>query len=482
MKLFIFVIGLMLGVGVTYVGLPLLVKPEEKSVKKPLYWVAPMDANYRRDKPGKSPMGMDLVPVYADEAKVHKESSGSVKISPSVENNLGVRTELVKKESLNSDIDTLGYVKYDEDSILHIHPRVEGWIEKLYVKASGERVKKGEALYEIYSPTIVNAQEEFVLALKRNNQRLIEAAKSRLDSLEVPASAVKELQRTRKVKRTITFYTPKTGLLKSLEIREGFFVKPESTIMSIATLQEVWVDAEIFESQAFLLKPAMSATMKLDYLPYKEWKGVVDYIYPTVDSKTRTIRARVKVANEDELLKPGMFAKVTLHGQTEIKRVVVSREALIRTGKADRVVLALGEGNFKSVDVKVGAFDDKYVEILEGLSEGDLVVTSAQFLLDSESSKTSDFKRMSSVEKENNQNLEPKEWAKARVIKIMPESNSIKVTHSPIANWKWPAMTMNFKLADELNISMFQVGMSMDIEITKTKNNHYLISNVRMQH
>lgn len=467
---------------------------EKQVERKPLYWVAPMDANYRRDKPGKSPMGMDLIPFYGNDVGSTDEGPGTIKISPSVVNNLGVRTDVAKYKELQSNIKTVGYVSYDEDELVDVHARVQGWIEKLYVKASGDPVVKGEPLYEIYSPEMVNAQEELLLAKDRKNERLIKAAKYRLQSLQISQKAINELERTRKVKQTVTFYAPKSGIIDNLNIREGFFIKPGNSIMSIGTLKQVWVNAEIFERQIANIKIGDSVDMRLDYLPGKEWKGQIDYIYPTLDTKTRTIKVRLKFDNKDELLKPGMFAQVLIHGKSSPKTLVIPKEALIRTGSSNRVVLALSDGAFKSINVKVGQITNSYVEILSGLKEGEKIVTSAQFLLDSESSKTSDFKRMSSIDdnqtsqeseelkSEDKKSDEIKEWAQAQVVKMMPEDNEIKVTHSAIPNWKWPSMTMNFGLGKNIDISMFKKDMKMDIEITKTKDNRYIITDVKMKH
>lgn len=500
MKFSLFVAGILLGGGITYIGLNSLEKPinqnspsENKNIeKKPLYWVAPMDANYKRDKPGKSPMGMDLIPFYGNEGGGPDEGKGTVKISPTVVNNLGVRTDIVKRQALHSQINTVGYVNYDEDYLVHIHPRISGWIEKLYIKASGNPVKKGEPLYDIYSPEMVNAQGEFLQAIEQKNDRLIKAARNRLKSLQVPISAIEEIERTRKIKQTITFYSSKTGVVDNLQIREGFFVKPGVTIMSIGTLKQIWVNAEVFERQSAEVKIGSPVDMKLDYLPGHEYKGIVDYIYPTLDTKTRTLKVRLKFANEDELLKPGMFAQVTIHGQNDEEKLTVPKEAVIRTGNSNRVVLSLGEGSFKSVNVKIGKLNDEYAEILSGLNEGEKIVTSAQFLLDSESSKSSDFKRMSSFEsKQDNQTSDEqstnkdsnlKEWVEAKVVKLIVEDNTIKVAHSAIPNWKWPSMTMNFEVSKEIDFSMFKVDMPMDIEITKTKDNKYIITDVRMKH
>ena len=315
-------------------------------------------------------------------------------------NNLGVRTALAEIKLMHSDIKTVGYVNYDENQLVHIHPRVQGWIEKLYVKAAGEAVKKGEPLYEIYSPELVNAQEEYILALDRKNNRLIKASENRLKALQLPSQSINKLKQTRKISQTVTFYTPQNGVVDNLNIREGFFVMPGKTLMSIGKLDQVWVEAEIFERQSSQVEQGQAVTMSLDYLPGVEWQGKVDYIYPTLNPQTRTLKVRLRFENEDKQLKPNMFAQVIIHPNNTEKTLQIPREALIRSGSKERVVLALGKGRFKSIEVKVGKFDDKSVEIIAGLNDGELIVTSAQFLLDSESSKSSDFKRMNhSLEK-----------------------------------------------------------------------------------
>ena len=335
--------------------------PEEQSSsnknttveKQPLYWVAPMDPNYRRDKPGLSPMGMDLIPVYEQDETSHSEGPGTINISPDVINNLGVRTGRVERKPLHTEILTVGYVKYDEDHLVHIHPRVSGWVEKLFVKAAGDPVKKGEPLYALYSPELVNAQEEFLLAVKGKNTHLIQASEDRLKALQIAPSLIKQLKRTRTIEQTVTFYAPQNGVVDNLNIREGFFVQPGTSMLSIGALDTVWVEAEVFERQASLIKISDAVTMSLDYLPGKTWAGQVDYIYPTLHSTTRTLRLRLRFDNPDKTLKPNMFAQIVVHSDSSEPLLLIAQEALIRTGSQDRVVLALGEGRFKSVAVKV---------------------------------------------------------------------------------------------------------------------------------
>ena len=441
---------------------------------KPLYWVAPMDPNYRRDTPGKSPMGMDLIPVY-DDGGNNADSPGTIKIHPNVENNLGVRTAKVEKKALHVPIRTVGYVQYNEDTLVHIHPRVEGWIDNLYVKAAGDYVKKGEPLYALYSPELVNAQEEYLLARTRNNKNLIEAASSRLEALQMPASAIKKLNNTGKVQHTITFTAPQTGFVDNLNVRQGFYVKPGITILSIGALDEVWVDAEIFERQSNLIEEGLAVTMTLEYLPGKEWQGQVDYVYPTLDEKTRTLKARLRFENPDYFLKPNMFAQVTIHSDLDDENLLVPTEAVIRTGTQDRVVLALGEGRFKSVEVEVGNIVNEYTEILAGLNKDDRIVTSAQFLLDSESSISSDFKRM-----EEPDAAPTMVWTTATINSVMIEHRMVNLDHAEIEDWGWPSMTMDFNVADDIDISQLSAGMSLHLQITKLDTGDYLVNTIHI--
>ncbi len=426
--------------------------------KKPLYWVAPMDANYRRDEPGQSPMGMDLIPYYADDGGGNDEGPGTIRINPDVVNNLGVRTSKAIKKSLHFEINTVGYITNDEDNLVHIHPRIEGWIEKLYVKATGDKVKKGQPLYDIYSPALVNAQEELVLALNNNNKRLIKAAKERLESLQLPKSAIAKLMNSKKIQQNITFYSPQSGYVDKLEIRQGFFVKPGKTLMQIGNLDQVWVIAEVVESDISHIRIDLPVTMRTDALPTKSYRGVVDYIYPSLTAKNRTMKVRIRFDNPELLLKPNMFASVQIHHNENEQLLLVLKEAVIRSGKSNRVVLALGNGQFKAIIVETGRYDDDYIEILSGVNEGEMVVTSAQFLLDSESSKTSDFKRM------NHQDLitEMDEPMKASVIgiikSIMKDHGMLNIDREAIEEWGRPAANVDFITDNSVDISQLKNG------------------------
>jgi Cu(I)/Ag(I) efflux system membrane fusion protein len=419
-----------------------------------LYWVAPMDPDYRRDGPGKSPMGMDLVPVYAEDEAGVDSQPGVVRVPPEVVNNLGVRTARVENRPLRTEIRTVGYVQYDEDRLIHIHPRVEGWIERLFVKAAGDPVVRDQPLYALYSPQLVNAQEELLLALNRDNERLVRAAEERLLALQLPPVVIDDLKRDRQVRQTVTFRSPQDGVVDNLNIREGFFVKPATTLMSIGSLSQVWVEAEIFERQAALVRVGQPVTMTLDYLPGREWLGTVDYVYPSLDERTRTLRVRLRFANEDGDLRPNMFAQVVIGTGDDGSALVVPREAVIRTGDQDRVVLALGGGRFRSVPVKLGRLDADHAEILAGLHLGDTVVSSAQFLLDSESSKSADLQRM-----------EPRDTAASQSAEVHGLVNSVdrggrvaNIRRDAIEKWNRPPLTMDFEVDPTVDISLLRPG------------------------
>ena len=356
-----------------------------------LYWVAPMDPNYRRDEPGKSPMGMDLVAVYADEVD---GQPGVVKIDPTIINNLGVRTVKAERGELSRRIETVGYVGYDEDTVQHVHTRVDGWIEKLVTKASGESVEKGQLLFELYSPTLVNAQEEYLVALRSSNNLLLKASRERLASLGVTSSEITRLDKERSVRRLIRVYAETDGVIAHLGVREGIFVTPATEIMSVAKLDTIWVIAEVFERQAAWVKAGQRAVVELDYLPGEVWEGDVDYVYPELDPKTRTLNVRLRFDNQSERLQPNMFARVTILGEGIGDVVHIPREALIRGGTVNRVVLALPEGRFRSQPVTVGIESGDRIAIREGISAGDLIVASGQFLIDSESNIEAALERM----------------------------------------------------------------------------------------
>lgn len=394
MKLNIFsaVLAILLLANTLYFSIPAAKAAEEE--KEILYWVAPMDANYRRDKSGKSPMGMDLIPFYAGA----EEDGSTVSISPTVVQNLGVRTAKAELTRLWRGIDTVGYVDYDESKVSHIHLRTEGWIEKLDVESEGERVKKGDFLFDVYSPKLVNAQEELVTAISTGNKGLIRATKERLAALGISSSQINKLQKTKKVKQRISIYAPQDGVVSDLPVREGMFVKPSQKVMTLGDLSSVWLLAEIFERQSQWVEVGQAAEVRLSYIPGKLWQGEVEYIYPSLDPKTRTLKVRLRFDNPGERLKPNMYTNVKIYGGAKENTIVIPLEGLIRTGREERVIVALGEGKFEARNVSAGIESGDYVEILTGIEKGDEIVTSGQFLIDSEASMRASLNRMSDTD------------------------------------------------------------------------------------
>jgi len=360
-----------------------------------LYWVAPMDANYRRDQPGKSPMGMDLVPVYADQVD---GQPGVVRIDPVVINNLGVRTAAAERGPLPRVIETVGFVGYDEDTVHHIHTRVDGWVENLGLNASGESVKQGQLLFELYSPTLVSAQEEYLAASRSNNSSLRAASKNRLAALGVTAGEIARLENERTVRQRVPVYAGSDGVIAKLGVRNGMFITPSTEVMSIANLDSIWVTAEVLERQAALVEAGQTAQVSFEYSPGTVLEGLVDYVYPELDPKTRTLNVRLRFDTNSLGLLPNMLAHVRIEGRQVGAVVHVPREALIRGGVGSRVIVDLGDGRFEARRVLVGIESGDRIAIRRGLSAGDRVVTSAQFLIDSESNIDSALRRLDTTQ------------------------------------------------------------------------------------
>ena len=359
--------------------------------KKVLYWVAPMDPNYRRDKPGKSPMGMDLIPVYEGSEK--NSDDASIKISSTIEHNLGVRTAKVERQDISRIIDTVGSVAVDENQVEHIHVYAEGWIKELLIKAEGEPVKKGQLLFRIYSPKIVNAQEEYVLAVNNNNSSLKTAAIKKLKSLGFSEKQLEVLKQNKKAQELVDVYAKQDGIISQLNIGEGMFVKPENILIVTEDLSKIWMIAEVYERQSNWVKVGQKAHMTLPYLPGKSWLGQINYIYPSLDPKSQTLRVRMMFENQTGDLKLNMFGDVKIYADPRKDTIVIPKESIIYTGKETRVVIKHEKGKYSTRLIKIGIESDNKVEILEGLKEGEIIVTSAQFLIDSESSLNASFNR-----------------------------------------------------------------------------------------
>lgn len=455
-----------------------------KKEKEILYWVAPMDPNFRRDEPGKSPMGMDLVPFYSEEGG---DDSGAVTVSPSMVQNLGVRTAQAEVGKLWKRVDTVGYVDFDENKISHVHLRTEGWIENLVVKSEGARVKKGDLLFELYSPTLVNAQDEYIQALASQSKRLISASKERLISLGVNGTQITSLEKTRRAKQRVKIFAQQDGIVSHLNAREGMFIKPRMKVMTLADLSSIWIQVEVFERQAEWVKQGKPAEINVSYLPGRTWEGTVEYVYPSLNPMTRTLRARLRFDNQDESLKPNMFTNVTIFGGATQDVISIPLEALIRTGESERVIVALGEGRFSPREVVSGIESGDRIEILKGLEGNEYVVTSSQFLLDSEASIKASMNRMTETKTEMATAMQKDEMSASKMVtgkgvlrELMPDENKLNMSHEPIEELGWPDMTMDFKVSKDVVLRGLEPGMAIEFDLVEDKGS-YLIMGIRPQ-
>lgn len=362
--------------------------------RKILYWRAPMDPNEIYDSPGKSKMGMDLVPVYEDETG----GSGIVTIDPEVQQNMNIKTETVQVKQLSSKVITNGVLVTDETSEYIVTTRINGWVEKLYVNYTGQQVSKGSKLMDIYSPELVSAQQELLTALsyqntvnesslesiRKSGNELVKNSMRKLELLEIPEHEIKRLIDTKEVKTYITLYSQKSGTVLEKNIVEGQKVMGGVPLLKIANLSSLWLMADIYEYELTKVKVGSKADITFNFLPGKIYEGKVSFIYPTLDPKSRTVKIRIELNNNGEL-KPSMFANITIDGEDLGKKPVIPENAVIRSGVKDVVILSLGNGKFKPQEIQLGGYADGYYQVLSGLTEGNTIVTSAQFLIDSES-------------------------------------------------------------------------------------------------
>lgn len=366
--------------------------PAERNV---LYWYDPMYPQQRFDRPGKSPfMDMELVPKYADE----QAGGGTVAIDPRVTQNLGVRTATVENGTFWRRVDAVGTVEADEHRILTVQARAAGWVETLKVRAVNDPVTRGQLLAEIYSPDILAAEEEYLLLLGYDDGNGIDAlraaARQRLVLLGVSTHDIQTLERDRTTNPRIGLFAPGGGIVRELGVREGGQVSPGTSLFTLLDLSSVWIHTQVPEDQIAWIAPGRPIEARLRALPDTVFEGRVDYIYPEVDAATRTVRVRSVLPNRGLTLRPGMVADVAVFGGPKREVLLVPSEAVIYTGTRSIVIVAEGPGKFRATEVRPGMEARGKTEILAGLSAGDQVVVSGQFLIDSEASLASALGRL----------------------------------------------------------------------------------------
>lgn len=439
-----------------------------------LYWVAPMDPDYRRDGPGKSPMGMDLVPVYAGDEPA---DTSTVRISPSVENNIGVRTAEVERGRFAEDLTTVGYVRPVDELTSVVDVRAQGWIEDLRIAAVGDVVEEGDLLFRMYSPEIVTAQTEYLQAVRVGRPGLVSAARSRLQALGVGAAQIDIIARRGEAQRLIEIYAPRNGVVLGMNVREGAHVHPSMEVMTIADLSEVWVIADLFEDDAAVITSAQIVHMRSPAQLGRIWHGQVEYVYPTVDATSRSIPVRMRFANIDGALRPEAFVNLRIEVAPRDGVLSVPAEAVIRTGQSERVILAMGGGQYQQARVETGPEAHGRVEVLSGLAAGERVVVSSQFLIDSEASLQGASLRMSPLEAQT----PPPEvvYGSGVVDAIMAGHGMIDLTHDPIPALDWPVMSMSFFALDEtVSLDGLAVGQTVDFSLRQNGDGQWRIASI----
>jgi len=364
--------------------------------KKILYWQAPMNPNYRSDKPGKSPMGMDLVPVYGDGSENTKKdvtARTAVTIAPETIQNTGVRTEKAQMASFGTAVRSYGDVTENVRLQTDISGRVSGWIQDLKFKAEGDEVKKGELLFTLDSPELISAQQDYISSLQTGVTGRINAAERRLRSLGVQKSVISTIRKNRKAEIYMPFYAEGDGVISMISIREGTYVKPGMMVMQIQDYSSVWAEVSIAEQDIPYIDGTTRVSVSFPNLGVQEKQARIDYIYPTIDRTTRTGRVRLVLDNPDNILKPGAYADVEFETGVE-RRLSIPSDAILKSKDGDFVVVALNKGRFQPRRILAGLRYRGRTEVLKSLAENDNVVVSGQFLIDSESSLRESFRKM----------------------------------------------------------------------------------------
>ncbi len=451
-------------------------KVDPKTGRKVLYWHDPMVPGQKFDKPGKSPfMDMPLVPVYEDDA-----AAGGVSVSPTLRQSLGIREATVRRAQVGTRIEVVGSTQLDESLAEVVQSRVTGYIEKLHARTPMQRVQRGAPVATLFVPDWLAPQEEY-LALKRaGDAELADAARQRMRALSIPDAVIAQLDRTGQPQRQLTLYAPVSGAVTELPVRDGAMVSPGMTIAKISGLGRLWLLADVPETLAPLLRPGMKATARFAGLPGRSYAGVVRDILPQVSTATRTVQARLELDNRDGSLTPGLLMQVSLAEPAGEPKLLVPTEAVIRTGRRV-VVLVAGEKNaIRPVTVSAGREHGDDTEILDGLSEGQKVIVSGQFLIDSEASLKSALARLSDAPDTGAAAnaaptaAAPLHHATGRIEQVSPEA--LTLAHDPVPALKWGAMTMDFAKPAPEAFRQFRRGDRVHFSFRETDEGYLLES------
>ncbi len=476
------------------------VAPHEtgKQEKKLLYYRNPMGLPDTSPVPKKDPMGMDYIAVFAGAPDEEPAAANQLKFSTEKIQKMGVRTEAAQMRLLDRTVRAAGRIEPDERRLFTIASKFEGYVERLHVNVTGQPVTRGQPLFEAYSPELVSAQREYAIAVQgidalksagaetqTGMKQLAEASLQRLRNWDVSDEQIKALARTGSAQRTLSFRSPASGIVMEKKAVQGMRFMPGEMLYQIADLSAVWVVADVFEQDLALIKTGAKARVSINAYPDKVFTGTVSYVYPTLKPETRTVPVRVELANPGLLLKPGMFAQLELGVSAKTKVVTVPLSAVIDSGTRQIVLLSQGEGRFTPREVKLGARSDAYVEVLDGVKEGELVVVTANFLIDAESNLKAAVAGFGAALPA------PAAAASAPAVKaaghqaqgtidgIDLKDGSISLNHGPVASLKWPAMTMEFKVANAALLKDLKVGDKLSVEFVERQPGEWVITSVK---
>ncbi len=478
-------------------------KTEKTDARKLLYYRHPMGLPDTSPVMKQDSMGMDYIAVYegADDAP-SPETGNQIKISTEKVQKLGVRTEAATLRVLTQTVRAVGRIEPDERRIYTIAPKFEGWVEQLYVNATGDIVKTGQPLFEVYSPELIGAQREYLIAAQgvvamqdavpeaqAGMQELAQASLQRLKNWDITEQDLRRLRDTGEVKRTISYRSPIHGVVLDKLALKGMRFMPGEMMYKIADLSTVWIIADVFEQDIGLVKAGQAATVSIAAFPGREFKTRVAFIYPTLNVATRTIPVRLEIANGGGLLRPGMYAQVELSATGNNKQVItVPDSAVIHSGRREIVLVELGEGRYEAREVKLGRHADDYIEVLEGVADGEKVVVSANFLIDAESNLKAVIGGFgSSDEKPTQADSSPARsdaagaghQARGMVDSVDTKTGMVSISHGPVASLKWPAMTMEFKTANDSLLKGLKPGSTVTFEFVERQPGEWVITGVK---
>jgi Cu(I)/Ag(I) efflux system membrane fusion protein len=474
-----------------------------KAEKKLLFYRNPMGLPDTSPVPKKDPMGMDYIAVYAGEAADEDTLEGQINISSQKVQKLGVRSEAAQLRSMDKVVHSAGRIEPDERRIAMVTPKFEGYVERLHVNTTGQMVAKGQPLFEVYSPELVSVQREYAIAVQGAESlkgadspaqlgmgRLVESSLQRLKNWDISEEQIKSLMASGEIRRTMTFRSPVAGVVTEKKAVQGMRFMPGEALYQISDLSRVWVIADVFEQDLGLVKAGAKARIRINAYPDKLFEGTVTYVYPTLNAETRTVAVRVELANPGGLLKPGMFAEMEMHASGKGQVITVPVSAVIDSGTRQIVLIQLKEGRFEPREVKIGARSANYLEVLEGVRAGDQVVVAANFLIDAESnlkaavSGFGDQKSSAVAPPVKDATSSPAalkgagNQAQGTVEEIDAKAGTITLSHGPVASLKWPAMTMDFKIANESLLKALKPGARVEVEFVERQPGEWVITKV----